>query len=141
MGIKDPEFRDYIFNNLDTRYLDSEVYTLGYALTFGVLTGGNPARWKYIVEYSQTALATTGNEKPNYKHDCEKCIYLGVFNGDDLYYCSGSRGNIPTVISRYGEDGEYQSGMIFAEHEKEDMNSSIGEAYRRAVLCKLKIII
>lgn len=45
--------------------------------------------------------------EPRFKHDCDKCIYLGESQGFyDLYYC-------PThhdLIARYGDDGpEYMS--------------------------------
>ena len=51
--------------------------------------------------------------KPKFKHDCNKCVFLGNFNGADLYYC-GQDGSIPTVIARTGRDSRYQSGMVFA---------------------------
>jgi len=55
--------------------------------------------------------------EPIYAHDCQNCIYLGVYNlkengkkiPHDLYYCHSER---PTVIARYGNNGEeYQSGI------------------------------
>ncbi len=51
-----------------------------------------------------------------FQHDCEKCIYLGEWQGHDLYWCA--QGGRPTVIARWGDDGpNYQSGMIFADRE------------------------
>jgi hypothetical protein len=68
-------------------------------------------------------------EKPIFEHDCEKCIFLGHYEGYDLYFCK----NEPTVIARYGENGDYMSGLIFA-----DINPVLGEAKRRAIeLCLL----
>ncbi len=61
-------------------------------------------------------------ETPLFKHDCDRCIFLGCFESVfkrteveiypnllyDLYYCS----NGDTVIARYGNDGpEYMSGL------------------------------
>ena len=64
--------------------------------------------------------------KPAYKHDCDKCTFLGTIlvkdidetgkeGGEvDLYHCDG---NIPTVIARYSSDGpDYSSGILIAEH-------------------------
>lgn len=64
--------------------------------------------------------------KPNYKHDCEHCTFLGQWSeliytsggktltyDYDLYHCDS---NYPTVIARYGNDGpDYQSGLIGAD--------------------------
>ncbi len=60
-----------------------------------------------------------------YEHDCDKCVYLGCDEEDlsheriskgeagkryDLYFCK--QGAIPTVIVRYGDNGEdYLSGL------------------------------
>ncbi len=49
---------------------------------------------------------------PIYPHDCEKCQFLGTYDGHDLYFCPCS---MPTVIARYGLDGDYQSGLTFGE--------------------------
>jgi hypothetical protein len=48
-----------------------------------------------------------------FKHDCDRCVPLGQYNGHDLYWCQqGNWG--PTVIARFGDDGpEYTSGMAF----------------------------
>ena len=48
------------------------------------------------------------NSKPVHKHDCDECVYYGLFSdadGDiyDLYYCP----TLETYIARYGEDGNY----------------------------------
>ena len=49
---------------------------------------------------------------PEYADDC--CVFLGTLNCNDLYYCD-QRG-MPTVIarSRWGQDGDYESGMCFS---------------------------
>ncbi len=51
-------------------------------------------------------------EIPIHKHDCAACIFLGTYQGEDLYVCPAGR--VPTVISRYGIHGEYSSGMCFS---------------------------
>lgn len=53
-----------------------------------------------------------------YKHDCDKCIPLGTHKEFDLYFChqGADPGEIPTVIARYGDEGEdYQSGWESAD--------------------------
>ena len=64
-----------------------------------------------------------------YKHDCDKCVYLGQHDGDDLYFCAQDSSYChPTLIARYGNDGpEYRSGLCF-----KDIDPSIGAAYRLA---------
>jgi len=50
-------------------------------------------------------------ENPRYVHECSTCIFLGLYEEYDLYYCPQS-GN-PTVIARYSSDGpDYLSSMI-----------------------------
>lgn len=44
--------------------------------------------------------------KPEYKHDCSKCTFLGKFEEYDLYYCDKS---LPTLIARYGDEGPQYS--------------------------------
>lgn len=42
-----------------------------------------------------------------HEHDCDACVYLGEFKGEDLYFHPGKHW---TLISRYGPHGEYCSG-------------------------------
>ena len=35
---------------------------------------------------------------PSFKHDCDKCLFLGHYDGHDLYYCAQQL--TPTVIAR-----------------------------------------
>jgi hypothetical protein len=42
-----------------------------------------------------------------YLHDCEECVFLGVHEQYDLYFCAAN----PTVIARYGTEGDYLSGL------------------------------
>src|SRR3954465_1460085 len=72
---------------------------------------------------------------PLYEHDCDNCTYLGQMPADpserygvevlDLYYCP--QGVLPTVIARYGSEGDYISGLVFAPFVP-----YIAEAKRRA---------
>ena len=62
-------------------------------------------------------------------HDCEKCSPLGQYNDYDLYYCD--QGGWPTVIARYGIDGEYRSGLEFG---KTGVDPILSLAYKMAVM-------
>lgn len=139
LTIEDPEFRKFVFENLDVRYLDKPTYTLGFALTFGVLTGGERSKWLKIENYIHDNLGRNrtreidgcGNERKLYKHECKSCVYLGKFNNEDLYYYPIESF---TFLARHGNGiNDFTSGIIFAEAEKDDMNSPLGEAYRRSI--------
>lgn len=73
--------------------------------------------------------------KPIHKHDCNCCTFLGNSKDEqydfDLYYCP--QGGMPTLIARFGENGDYVSGMSFA-----DTIPVLGEAKERAI--KLNLI-
>ena len=59
-----------------------------------------------------------------HEHDCDACISLGDFNGEDLYFHPGKWW---TLISRYGIHGDYQSGGHISQ------TPQLIEARRRAV--------
>lgn len=65
---------------------------------------------------------------PQYQHDCERCTFLGRFQNHDLYHCIDPH----TLIARFGEDGEYTSGLCFVAHI-----AVIREAGHRAVTAGL----
>jgi len=77
--------------------------------------------------------------KPLYKHDCDRCHYLGVFECKnkyfnnieqkfDLYYCDSDI--FGTVIARYSDEPhEYISGIEIAYSRS---NPMLIEAYNRA---------
>lgn len=45
---------------------------------------------------------------PAFTHDCGDCLFLGRWQGFDLYFCP----NEPTVLARAGDDGpDYTSGL------------------------------
>ena len=51
--------------------------------------------------------------KPLFGHDCDKCRYIGTYDGKDLYCCSVD-GVIDTIISRHSNDDmDYENGIIF----------------------------
>ena len=45
-----------------------------------------------------------------HEHDCTCCNPLGQVGEYDLYFCMQG-GDNPTVIARYGRDGDYMSGI------------------------------
>ena len=62
-----------------------------------------------------------------YKHDCDKCVYLGEYGDADLYFCNQS--GIKTVIARYSDEpSDYISGMEFTS-----VNKDLMEAKKRAI--------
>lgn len=55
---------------------------------------------------------------PIHKHNCDCCTFLGTYKYKyDLYYC-GNAIPCPTVIARYGEDGDYISGIPFITNDE-----------------------
>lgn len=49
-----------------------------------------------------------------WKHDCDKCEFLGHFEEHDLYWCPGSALG-PTVVARWSSAGpDYTSGVSLA---------------------------
>lgn len=62
-----------------------------------------------------------------HQHDCDCCHYLGSEavndSGFDYYICEQG-GNNPTVISRFGINGDYESGLISVKYHAKDYISS-----------------
>lgn len=46
---------------------------------------------------------------PLHEHDCKNCQFLGCWNTYDLYFCENQKLG-PTIIARFGKDGEYVIG-------------------------------
>jgi hypothetical protein len=47
---------------------------------------------------------------PRHRHDCQQCIFLGIVDHFDLYWCSQG-GSMPTVIARASDEpSDYLSG-------------------------------
>jgi hypothetical protein len=64
--------------------------------------------------------------QPLFEHDCDTCIFLGIYNNHDLYYHPGI---LSTIIARFSSDGpDYISGIVFARH-----NEILAEAKWRAI--------
>ena len=58
-------------------------------------------------------------QKPRYIHDCFECKFFGCWKQYDLWACVRERPwpqptLIKSIIARYGEDGNYYSGNVFA---------------------------
>lgn len=60
-------------------------------------------------------------------HVCSQCWFLGRHDDNDLYFCP----NEPTIIARYGADGEYRSGLVFGYLS--DPIPELEEALKRAL--------
>lgn len=62
---------------------------------------------------------------PRFAHDCKDCVFLGTFNGEDLYF----HPNPPNLISRGNNSKtEYTCGILLWEVEPQ-----LTEAARRAL--------
>ena len=73
------------------------------------------------------AMSTSASGSPRFKHDCDRCVFLGEHRAHDLYFCEACAGG-PTVIARYGSEGkQYTSGLELAA-----VDPLLGEARRRA---------
>lgn len=67
---------------------------------------------------------------PKFKHDCDRCNFLGRHEetDSDLYYCRQYH-KVPTLVARYSDDPvDYSSGLSFVATMPE-----IAEANRLAV--------
>ena len=72
---------------------------------------------------------------PIYEHDCDVCIYLGIYQlvaDYDLYLCEAHK----TVVARWGSKGyQYDSGLALMPN-----NCAITVAARRALAYYMGII-
>lgn len=59
-------------------------------------------------------------EEPTFKHDCDNCQYVGMYEEYDVYACGGV---IPTMVLRFGYEGHEYESMSYAGH-----NSLLGMA-------------
>jgi len=83
---------------------------------------------KWLRAHFQGTVVGEEIEEPNFKHDCDECIFLselilGKYQSDnhfdhllwDLYYCRKGPGE--TLIARFGNGGhQYISGMELGRH-------------------------
>ena len=66
--------------------------------------------------------------QPRFQHDCTTCHFLGQYKKYDLYFCP----NEPTIVARFSDGQDYNSGMAFAV-------TSLRNHYREAVIRALRI--
>lgn len=86
---------------------------------------------KHVAESITTKVPRTGGE-PFYPHDCTQCVFLGRYDGYDVYVCP--QHGSPTIVARYGDDGhEYKSGGTIHSHD-EVLSWGLGEAFARGFL-------
>jgi len=80
--------------------------------------------------------------KPFHEHDCDRCIYLGSDEEGleekiktDYYFCHkpGEHPCLSTLIARYGEFGDYSSGIDFVMSSI-GMNKALKLAIEKNVL-------
>lgn len=70
---------------------------------------------------------------PRHAHDCENCLFLGVHEEYDLYFCEQAAGG-NTLVARYGSSGpDYISGIAFA-------NSHPGIAAAKRIASDLELV-
>lgn len=51
--------------------------------------------------------------RPQFQHDCDKCLFLGHYDGFDVYICIASNNGDGSIIARHGDDGpDYASTPI-----------------------------
>jgi hypothetical protein len=64
----------------------------------------------------------------------ECCVFLGTLDDYDLYYCDQGSLGIPTVIARWGTEGNYKSGMCFANGQDKHLTFAKDLAKLRELL-------
>lgn len=78
-----------------------------------------------------TELAIARDDAPKFKHDCDKCEFLGTFEGHDLYVCLSKTRAMSSIIARRSSEGsDYMSSI--PEHASRSSWSVMREAYARA---------
>jgi hypothetical protein len=76
-------------------------------------------------------MKTPKPRKPLFRHDCDKCVFLGTLNRKDLYVCPIGDKQIGTLVARASSvPSDYASGLQFAlDYEKRHYTvSENGEA-------------
>lgn len=90
-----------------------------------------------IIHDELRMLADEGRIKritPRHPHDCEGCIFLGRsgkwgFGEYDYYFCEQGYGP-PTVIARWGPDGDYKSGIVLGLAGDSELSEALELAIR-----------
>jgi hypothetical protein len=90
-------------------------------------------------ELEARVAASAQSGEAMYTHDCTYCLFLGHYDGADLYYCPRCEGG--TAVARYGNDGpDYVSMAIDPKIDVEKRsNKHLAEAIRRALKLKEKL--
>lgn len=105
----------------------------------------DPVRGKGFIGYNDVVVSYYDpegdmSEEPLFVHDCNSSKFLGTYccpdnlKWCDLYHCL-QFDKYPTVIARWGLDGDYSSGMCFADGTA----PSLTEAKRRAIKMGLPV--
>lgn len=72
--------------------------------------------------------------KKLHEHDCDTCIYLGSDSECDYYYhYDETYPSLSTLIARYGEFGDYSSGLDFVM-SSEGLNKALRLASEQNLL-------
>ncbi len=72
--------------------------------------------------------------KKNHQHDCDTCTYLGSDSECDYYYhYDKTYPTLSTLIARYGEFGDYSSGIDFVMSNV-NLNKALRLAHEQGVL-------
>ena len=70
--------------------------------------------------------------KPQFKHDCENCLFIGIFHDFDVYICLGTEAG--SMIARYGDDGpQYASCNVKLIHHIINQPVAYVKAWRQAI--------
>lgn len=71
------------------------------------------------------------NGEPLFVHDCDECIFLTRFKGQDLYFHPGQMSTV--IARRSGQAEDYTSGLAAAEHDS-NLAMAYTLAHRRGLL-------
>lgn len=62
---------------------------------------------------------------PIWEHDCNRCTFLGHFEGHDLYACVGRQDVGPTLIARYGADEDCYEGLELSKAPLKNLDADV----------------
>ena len=124
---------EYVIYRMYGEYLYTKRVIKDEGFEVTVIDNRFAACWITDIKESKKRFGTERHnmDKPRYKHDCNKCHFLGQYEKYDLYFCPKE----PTVVARYSNEGDgynYNSGMVFAI-------TSSHHHYREALIRALRI--
>lgn len=102
-----------------------------------VLEQGGDILWKYEglddtadpgIDVDDVEVLARDEERPQWAHDCDDCVFLGQHDDVDLYYCEAKGPGITLIARHSDEPSDYNSGLCFISSIP-----VITEAARRAV--------